>query len=143
MTHRAVLAALLVALSSAAWAQDESAPPPPPPSQLTEPPPIAAPPLLAWVARGGAALTLLNKVSAQSTQLSARIGETLRAGTLTIVVRACDVRPPDQAADATVWLDITDSDPGMPQFHGWMLLSAPAVSSFEHPIYDVRLIGCQ
>ncbi len=143
MRHGVVLAALLAAVSSPALAQDESAPPPPPSSQLTEPPPIEAPPPPAWVARGGAALTLLNKVSARRTELSGRIGETLHAGTLTIVVRACDIRPPDQAADATVWLDITDSDPGMPQFHGWMLLSAPAVSSFEHPIYDVRLIGCQ
>jgi len=53
------------------------------------------------------------------------------------------VRPPDQPADATAFLDIIDSHGGAPAFHGWMLLSDPALSMFAHPVYDVRLAGCQ
>ena len=45
-------------------------------------------------------------------------------------------------ADAAAFLDITDSNPGMPGFHGWMLADEPAVSMLQHPVYDVRLAGC-
>jgi hypothetical protein len=102
--------------------------------------PAAPPP--AWIGRGVADLVVLDKVTARSTPISVRVGQTASVGTLTIAVRSCQVRPPDVAADATVYLDIADSHAGAPQFHGWMLLSEPSVSLLEHPIYDVRLMGC-
>ncbi len=130
------LAALLALLAGAAAAQDAS--PPAAPAQATP----AAPPPAAWLPRQSADLEALDKVSAQATKLALDVGQSTTFGTLTIAVRACDVRPPDQPADATAWLDITDSTPGAPQFHGWMIASAPAVSGLEHPTYDVRLTGC-
>ena len=101
----------------------------------------AAPP--PWIVRGAAELVLLDKVSARASPLSATLGKPLAFGSLTVVVGACDVRPPDQPADATAWLDITDSNPGGPAFHGWILKNEPAVSGLQHPLYDVRLVGCR
>ncbi len=57
-------------------------------------------------------------------------------------MRACSVRPPNLPPDSTAYLDIADSRPGAPGFHGWMFAKDPAVSMLEHPIYDVHLIDC-
>ena len=61
---------------------------------------------------------------------------------LTIAVRACDASTKDEKTDATAFLDITDSHPDEPSFHGWILKSNPSVSMLQHPIYDVRILAC-
>jgi hypothetical protein len=53
------------------------------------------------------------------------------------------VQPPDQPAEATAYLTITDSTPGSLGFKGWMFAQRPALSMLQHPIYDVRVTGCQ
>ena len=95
-----------------------------------------------WQPAGTAQLQLLDKVNAQSTTLNVKVGESAQYATLTIAVRACQVSKPDEKPDATAFLDITDSHPDSPSFHGWMLKSAPSVSMLQHPIYDVRVLGC-
>ena len=102
----------------------------------------ASPPGVQWLPRGTAELTALNKIDAQATPLQVPVGQTAQYGSLTITVKSCQIRPPDMVPDATAWLDITDSRGGAPGFHGWMLRDEPNLSSFEHPVYDVRLAGC-
>lgn len=113
---------------SSPGSQQPAGPPSPPPSL--------------WQPRDVVDLKLLDKVNARSATLSGRVGQTLQFGSLTIVVRACQVRPPDQPADAAAYLDITDSHPDAPSFHGWMFANEPSVSMLEHPIYDVRVTSC-
>jgi hypothetical protein len=133
-------AALLLALRPVAA---QTVPPPgadaAPAAPEAEPP---APPPPAWLPKAGAKLVLLDKITAQPRDVSVPVGQSVAFGSLTIAVRACDIRPPDVPQDATALLDITDSHAGMPDFHGWMLASAPGASMLEHPIYDVRLAGC-
>lgn len=107
-------------------------------AQTSQPAPAAD-----WLPRQGVELQALDKVTARSTVLDARIGQTLQFGTLSITVAACVVRPPDQPADAAAFVQITDSNKGEPGFRGWMLKDEPAVSMFQHPLYDVRLNGCR
>jgi hypothetical protein len=139
-------AALLAAMLPLAPGAAEQAPAPSPPAAPAptqpEQPEQPAPPPPAWLPRGAAKLVLLDKVTAQPRDVTVPVGQSVTFGSLTIAVRACDVRPPDVPEDATALLDITDSHPGMPNFHGWMLVSAPAASMLEHPVYDVRLLGC-
>lgn len=130
--------ACAVALAGAAAAQDAPAVPP----QDEGVPPAEAPPAPEWLPQQGADLIALDKISARTAKLSLKVGQSATFGSLTITLRACDVRPPDRPPDATAWLDITDSTPDAPQFHGWLVKSDPAVSGFEHPAYDVRLAGC-
>lgn len=125
---RIVAACVLASLPFAAAAQQPLPTEPPPPN--------------AWVARPAAALVALNKITARETPLAVRVGQSALFGSLTIAVRACIVRPPDQPADAAAYLDVTDAHAGGPAFHGWIILSAPALSMLEHPVYDVRLAGC-
>jgi hypothetical protein len=129
----AVLALALLATPAQAQAQ---APPP-----ATPPPPVPAPET--WLPRSNVALAGLDKITARVTPLTGRVGQTLTFGTLSIAVRNCIVRGPDQPADQAAYLDITDSRDGSKEFHGWMLLSSPSLSMLEHPVYDIRLTGCR
>jgi hypothetical protein len=96
-----------------------------------------------WLPRQGVELQALDKVTARRTVLDGHVGQTMQFGTLSIIVTACVVRPPDQPADAAAFVQIADSHKDEPGFRGWMLKNEPAVSMFEHPLYDIRLNGCR
>jgi hypothetical protein len=133
-----LLALALALLSAPALAQQPILPPPPAAPTPAAPTPAAA----AWVARPVAELVALDKITARPSPLSLRVGQSASFGSLSITVRACVSRPPDVAADAAMFLDIVDAHAEAPQFHGWMIVSAPAVAMLEHPVYDVRPAGC-
>ncbi len=153
MKALALLLALL--LGEPAWAQAPAPPasappvsaPPAPGAPAAAPAAPPAPPApvtgpVTWLPRGGAELIGLDKITARRTQLTGRVGQTVTYGSLSIAIRACIVRGPDQPADQAAYLDITDSRDAALGFHGWMLLNEPSVSMLEHPVYDIRLAGC-
>ena len=96
----------------------------------------------AWLKRDAADLVVLDKVNAKSNGLTLKVGQAADNASLSIALRGCVIRPPDMPKDSAAYLDITDSRPGAPGFHGWILANEPAVSMFQHPIYDVRLLAC-
>lgn len=113
---------------------------------------MAAPPVWAqapdpqaetWVAKPAFELAALDKVTARVSALTGRVGQTLSFGTLTIAVRGCIARGPDQPSNEAAFLDITDRRDATLAFHGWMLKSNPGLSMLEHPIYDIRVAGCR
>jgi hypothetical protein len=109
--------------------------------------PPATPPATAewpnvWVPAGVAKLEALDKVNAQASALTIQVGQSATFGSLTIMVKACVIRPPDQPADAAAYLHVTDSHPDSSGFDGWMLEDEPSVSMMQHPIYDLRVTGC-
>ena len=95
-----------------------------------------------WLPRGTADLQILDKVSAHATSITLRVGQAADNASLSIALRACLVRPPSMAPDSAAFLDIQDSRPGVPGFHGWMFGNEPALSMFEHPIYNIHLVAC-
>lgn len=95
-----------------------------------------------WQQRTAVDLVALDKVTARTTALTGKVGDTLRFGSLAIVLRGCVARPADQAADAAAFLDITDRA-GAAVFRGWMVASMPALAIIEHPVYDIRLAACR
>jgi hypothetical protein len=95
-----------------------------------------------WLPATTVKLQALDKVNAQSTALTIKVGASATFGSLTITAKACVVRPPDQPADAAAYLNVTDSHPEAPRFDGWMLQDEPSISMLQHPIYDLRVIGC-
>jgi hypothetical protein len=95
---------------------------------------------------GVAVLQALDKVTARVTLLEAKLGDTVRTGTLEIIARACDKRPPEEAPESAAFLDIWEQRPGEPVhgvFRGWMFASSPALSAMEHPVYDVWVLDCK
>jgi hypothetical protein len=100
----------------------------------------------AWMPQRVAELQALDKVTARVITLRAALNQPERFGTLTVTVRACNARPPDEVPDAAAWMEITDSRPpanGAPVFRGWMFANAPGVNMLQHPVYDIRLMECR
>ena len=88
----------------------------------------------------------LDKVTARISTFDAPVGETVDFGTLQIVVRTCDKRPPEETPESAAFLDIWDRRPdeaAVSVFRGWMFASSPALSAMEHPVYDVWVLDCR
>ncbi|WP_159347670.1 DUF2155 domain-containing protein [Roseomonas harenae] len=99
-----------------------------------------------WVQRRTAELQALDKVTARITVLKASVGQPTRFGSLTITVRACNARPPDEVPDAAAFIEVRDDLLGANAplaFRGWMLANAPAAHMLEHPVYDLRILDCR
>ncbi len=146
-----LLAPLLVVLSAPGSAQDAPAPSAPPQAAPLQSAPLADP---GWVPRRVAELQALDKVTARVSVLRANVGEAARFGTITVTVRACHARPPDETPDSAAFLDVADAralrlpggrevPAGQSVFRGWMFAERPAVSMLEHPVYDLRLLACR
>ena len=85
-------------------------------------------------------------VAAVDWNARARVGETVRFGTLEIIARACDKRPPEEPPESAAFLDVWELRRGEPPtsvFRGWMYASSPALSALEHPVYDVWVLDCR
>jgi hypothetical protein len=95
-----------------------------------------------WVPKGTAELVVLDKLRAQPVSLTIKTGQSATYGSLTILVKSCDARPPDLPQNSTVFVEITDSRGSAPVFDGWLFSNTPSVSQFEHPVYDLRLVRC-
>ena len=87
----------------------------------------------------------LDKVTARVSTLEARVGEVVRFGTLEIIARRCDKRPPEEPPESAAFVDIWEIRPGEPAislFRGWMFASSPALNALEHPVYDIWVLDC-
>ncbi|MFZ0017376.1 MAG: DUF2155 domain-containing protein, partial [Acetobacteraceae bacterium] len=114
------------------------------PAQPQEVTPSAPQPMqMRWLPQGSAQLQVLDKVNAQNSVLTVKVGQGAQFGSLNIQVQACDTHPPDQPQDSAAYLTITDSHADAPGFRGWMLANDPSLSMLEHPVYDVRVVGCK
>ena len=85
----------------------------------------------------------LDKTIGRSKTFTARVGEPVQFGELTIVVDKCLKRPIDEAPENTAFLTVEESETGTEVFQGWMFSSNPALSAMEHPVYDVWVLECQ
>ncbi|MGE4527711.1 MAG: DUF2155 domain-containing protein [Rhodospirillaceae bacterium] len=88
----------------------------------------------------------LDKITGRITTITAVVGDTVRFGSLAIIVRACRTRPPEETPESAAFLDITELKPNQPPadvFRGWMFASSPAVSAMDHPVYDIWVLECR
>lgn len=108
---------------------------------------LAATPLGAkaeFIPTSGAVLQGLDKITARVSELTVRNNETVAFGDLVVRVSACHRKPPEEPPEAAAFVEIGDAEtnPATLLFRGWMFASSPAVSPFEHPIYDFRVLRC-
>ncbi len=88
----------------------------------------------------------LDKITARVSEITAPVGTPVRFGTLRIVVRDCEKNPPEDRPEDAAFLQIDEVRPGednVRRFSGWMFAQSPALSSLEHPVYDVILLDCK
>lgn len=92
-----------------------------------------------------AGLHALDKIAARVSQMWVPVGTVARFGRLSIDVKACRKRPPEEPPEAAAFLEIVDAgrdDQPVDVFRGWMFASSPSLSAMEHPLYDIWLAGC-
>jgi hypothetical protein len=116
-------------------------------------------------ASSGAKLRALDKITGNSTDITAKVGQTVAHGRIKVTVRACYQSSPQDAPEAAAFLEIhavpkdgkelpkqvantpmhRGPEPIGPDgllFSGWMYASSPGLNGLEHPTYDVWVISC-
>lgn len=117
-------------------------------------------------AASGVKLRALDKITGNSTDISAKVGQSLNFGRLRVTVRACYQSRPQDAPESAAFIEIRSASAAKeadavsaatdrrsakgPQvigpdgllFSGWMFASSPGLNALEHPTYDVWVISC-
>ena len=91
-------------------------------------------------------LNVLDKVSSKSSNITLRIGEELKFQDLLIKVLKCYNSKFDDDPEITAYmkvrdLNIKDKDK-VYIFNDWTFASSPSIRPFDHPVYDIWLVGC-
>jgi hypothetical protein len=71
------------------------------------------------------------------------VGQTLEFERLRVTLFACRYPEGDIDGDAYAFLKIRDKRETNDRFSGWMLASSPALSSLDHPRYDIWVLSCK
>jgi len=95
-------------------------------------------------------LRTLDKVTATTKDYTIKVGDKLSYGSLTVNVRHCEKRPPEEIPETYAFLQIDDkkldgkgkSGETERVFSGWMMASKPAISALDHGVYDVWVLDC-
>ena len=93
-----------------------------------------------------AVLRTLDKVTGRANTIEVPVDRETKFGTLSITVKACYKRPPEETPERAAFLIIYDEKPDEPpekKFSGWMFASSPALSALEHPVYDLWVLDCE
>ncbi len=87
---------------------------------------------------------LLDKISNKIIDKTISVDELDEIETLSIRVYACFSEPPTEISEDYVLVDIIDNFQNLQKnvYRGWMISSSPEVTTLEHPIYDLWLLGC-
>ena len=95
---------------------------------------------------GFAILQGLDKVTARTSTFVSPVGEVVQCGTLKIIARTCEKKPPEETPESAAFLDISEirvGEPTVTVYRGWMFASSPAIAAMEHPVYDVWVLDCR
>ena len=102
-----------------------------------------------WLSSEQAFLQTLDKITARIATVPITLNQPFQFGTLEIELKHCAFTPPEVPPEAAAFLEIRDvgfvddeASDKITVFSGWMFASSPAVSSLEHPVYDVTLLAC-
>lgn len=98
---------------------------------------------IAVVASDGAVLRALDTVTGKLVDIDVTVGETAVFERLAITLSECRYPEENPAGDAFALLKIRDVREEDARFEGWMVASSPALSSMDHPRYDVWVLRCR
>ena len=101
-----------------------------------------------WLDNKSAEFNALDKITARTKKLEISLNEEENLGSLIIILKSCQNRPPDYLPESAAYIEIFDflnqsEDKQNLVFSGWMFSSSPAISALEHPIYDISLVSCK
>ena len=91
-------------------------------------------------------IKILDKVSSKNNLLKIKIGEQKKFKNLVIKPLKCKNSEFDDNPEITAYLQVKDlknkKNDEVFVFNGWTFSSGPTIKPFDHPVYDIWLIGC-
>lgn len=88
---------------------------------------------------------VLDKQNGQVREFSAKPGQVVNSGRLTVRVRACEATPPWDRPWSGAFLQIDERPRRGGErriFSGWLFVESPSLSAVQHPNYDVWVKSC-
>jgi|TARA_B100001059_G_C17609362_1_gene463733 hypothetical protein len=91
-------------------------------------------------------IKVLDKISSKNTLLKLENGKDIKYKDLLIKSIKCKNSEFDDNPEITAYIQVKDltksSNDEVFTFNGWMFSSSPSIAPFDHPVYDIWLIGC-
>ena len=91
-------------------------------------------------------IKVLDKISSKNTLVKLKNGEELFYKDLSILSLKCKNSKFDDNPEITAYIQVKDlvnkNKDDVFVFNGWMFSSSPSITPFDHPVYDIWLVGC-
>tara|TARA_B100001057_G_scaffold484551_1_gene562793 strand:- start:396 stop:803 length:408 start_codon:yes stop_codon:yes gene_type:complete len=91
-------------------------------------------------------IKVLDKISSKNTLIKLKNGEEIKHKDLLIKSIKCKNSEFDDNPEITAYIqakDLTNKNKDdVFIFNGWMFSSSPSIAPFDHPVYDIWLVGC-
>ena len=91
-------------------------------------------------------IKILDKISSKNELIDLKNGEEIMYKDLAIKVMKCTNSELDDNPEIKAYLQVRDltkkDNDKVFVFNGWMFSSSPSIAPFDHPVYDIWLIGC-
>ena len=91
-------------------------------------------------------IKVLDKISSKNILLNLKNGEDVQHKDLLIKSIKCKNSEFDDNPEITAYIQVKDlTKKGKDDvfvFNGWIFSSSPSIAPFDHPVYDIWLVGC-
>ncbi len=91
-------------------------------------------------------IKILDKISSKNQLIKLKNGESLKYKDLLIKSIKCKNSEFDDNPEITAYIQVRDltkkNNDEVFVFNGWMFSSSPSIAPFDHPVYDIWLVGC-
>ena len=92
-------------------------------------------------------LKALDKITSKTSELNIPVGKKKRFGYLEILPKKCALSSSDNQKGVVAYLQVKDlsdkRDDKIFVFNGWTFSSSVTLRTFDHPIYDLWVTGCE
>ncbi len=89
----------------------------------------------------------LDKITAKTSDIDIIVGQKKKFGYLEIFPRKCAKSQNEKEKGVVVYIQVKDlsgkKDDKVFVFNGWTFSSSPTLRSFDHPVYDLWVTGCE
>tara|TARA_B100001063_G_scaffold233459_1_gene249687 strand:- start:515 stop:922 length:408 start_codon:yes stop_codon:yes gene_type:complete len=91
-------------------------------------------------------IKILDKISSKNVSIKLKNGEDIKYKDLSIKSMKCKNSEFDDNPEITAYIQVKDltkkNNDEVFVFNGWMFSSSPSIAPFDHPVYDIWLVGC-
>ena len=89
----------------------------------------------------------LDKITAKTTKINIKLGETKKFGLLEIKAIKCGKIDAVEEKGEAAYIQVKDLSDNQDEkvfvFNGWTFSSSPSLRPIDHPVYDIWLVSCE